>query len=54
MTDLSNCVKDKDGGLWFFDKDTRTVCKVIIEQREPKLIPNEVLLDLLVAESKRK
>jgi len=51
MPDFGNCVKDKNGDIWCFDPETKTVYRVILERPIYTTIPQEVLLDLLKAES---
>ena len=53
MPDFSNCVKDKNGDIWCFDKETESVCKLIVEHPVSAAIPQDALLELLKAASKR-
>jgi len=53
MPDFSNCIKDKNDEIWCFDKETNSVCKIIVEHPVSTTIPQEVLIELLKAESRR-
>jgi len=59
MPDFSNCVKDKNGGIWCFDQETECVYRVILDKAciyddPPNFLFQEVLLDLLKAENKKR
>jgi hypothetical protein len=51
MPDFSNCVKDRNGVIWCYDKENNEVCQIIIEHPTPAMIPQHILLELLRKES---
>jgi hypothetical protein len=52
IPDFTNCVRDKNGDIWCFDKTTGNVCRVI--PVVSNTVPQDVCLELLQAASKKK
>ena len=51
MPDLTNCKKDKNGNLWCYDRDNRSIFMVKLEKPIITKVPQEILFELLKAES---
>jgi hypothetical protein len=50
IPDFTNCIRDKNGEIWCFDKTTESICRVIPVYTT---IPQKVYLELLQAASKK-
>ncbi len=49
MPDLSKCVKDREGNIWCWDRETQSVVMLVMKRPAVAKIPAEVLIELLKA-----